>query len=200
MLVGDWALGGGRDVEPTFGHLFKASPESLNHIGVAPATVVLDVKVKSIHDSIAKRTRAASGFPCVGLWTKRSPEPVGEFGGGINSFNLICFISTTKGQEDLLASCLTGGNILHQVRALRVQLRWDTIDKIGISPALVTKVAAGQAGQWILIWEGIDESNVDYVESRVLAKLGKTRLGEALAIVDGDIGLGLRNKSRRKRG
>lgn len=91
-------------------------------------------------------------------------------------------MSTTKGQEDLLASCLTSRNILHQVRALRVQLGRDTVDKIGISPALVAKVTAGQTGQWILVWESIDKSDVDDIESRVLAKLGKTRLGETLAL------------------
>jgi hypothetical protein len=47
---------------------------------------------------------------------------------------------------------------------------------------LVAKVTAGQAGQWILIWEGIDESDIDDVESRVLAKFGKTRLSETLAL------------------
>jgi hypothetical protein len=151
-------------------------PGSVRRHQLTSATVVLDVKVKPVHDGITEGTRLVSGLPVVGLGTKGSPEPVGKLGGGINSVDLIGVMAATEGQEDLLAGCLANGNVLHEVWTLRVQLGRDAINEVGVSPALIPKVTSGQSGQRVLIRETIDEPDVDDVKRRFLTELGKTRL------------------------
>jgi hypothetical protein len=133
---------------------------------------VLDVKVKAINDDITKRTRTV---PTLNDRAKGSPQESGEGDSRlIGEDHLVCGIGTTNGQQDLLTSRLTDGNIFDDLMTAGQQVGFDaTSSNVGGTVALVAKVGARPSSRG-RIGEIVDKSKIDDVQGGLLTEVAQT--------------------------